>query len=386
MYNSFFILTFVKIIKPYMNSIKYKNKEYKSGDSIIFSINDSIIRGKLIISKDNIESSSYLSAHVCHNNEQYDGSAASDKLGYKYSWSFSICKTDADIFEGSDVRIMSHDIIGEDKENYEISDELSHFLSTQELEVISLFFERENIFPKYNKIEISEKSGYVKLTDTIKDRFVDIKFGRFLTSLNKEIEIINYTNKDIENFYNNFLVFQKNSYIEVVELKGEDLLDAYRLENYLHTKSSLAGSCMTNKTNNLKLYTSNPEIISLLVIKTFDKIAGRCLIWNTSDGKMMDKRYTCSDWVNSKFDRIMKEKGYICTSSLDNYPICKKINIKLNNYEFEKYPYLDTFKFFDKNTGLITNALNEDLSLDRTKEDREIFIQLTTTNGGYHEL
>ena len=47
---------------------------------------------------------------------------------------------------------------------------------------------------------------------------------------------------------------------------------------------------------------------------------------------------------------------------------------------------LDTFKFFDKNTGLITNALNEDLSLDRTKEDREIFIQLTTTNGEYHEL
>jgi hypothetical protein len=369
-----------------MNSIKYKNKEYKTGESIIFNINDSIIRGKLNISKDSIESSSYLSAHVCHNNNSYDGSQSNEMFGYKYSWSFSICKTDTDVFSGSDVRIISHDIIGEDKENYEISDEISHFLSTQELEVVSLFFERDSIFPKYNKIEISEKSGYVKLIDTIKNRFVDIKFGRFLTTLNKEIEILRYTNKDIEKFYNNFLAYQKNAYIEVVELKGKDLLEAYKLENYLHAKSSLAGSCMTDKTDILKLYTSNPEIISLLAIKTFGKIAGRCLIWNTSEGKIMDKRYTCSDWVNSKFDKIMKEDGYICNSTLDNYPICKKINIQLDNYDLEKYPYLDTFKFFDKNTGLITNALNEDLSLDRTKEDREIFIQLTTTNGEYHEL
>lgn len=369
-----------------MSCIKYKNKEYKSGDSIIFSINDSIMCGKLIMSRDNIESSSYLSAFVCHNHESYEGSSAPDKLGYKYSWSFSICKTDADIFSGSDVRIISHDIDCEDKENYEISDELSQFLSTQELEVISMFFQKSNIFPKYNKIEISEKSGYVKLTDTIKNIFVDIRFGRFLTSLNKQIDILGYTNKDIERFYNNFLVFQKNAYIEVVELKGDDLLEAYKLENYLHAKSTLAGSCMTDKTNNLKLYTSNPDIISLLAIKTFGKIAGRCLIWNTSEGKIMDKRYTCSDWVNSKFDRIMRENGYICNSSLEDFPNSKKINIQLDNYGFERYPYVDTFKFFDKNTGLITNALNEDLSVERTTKDKETFIQLTTTNGSYHEL
>jgi len=368
-----------------MNSIKYKNKEYKSGDSIIFTINDSIIRGKLHINKDENDRP-YLSAHVCHNNESADGSTAPDKFGYKYSWSFSICKTAEDPFDGSDVRIISHDIIGENKENYEISDELSHFISTQEMEVLSMFFERDTIFPNYNKIEISEKVGYVKLTDTTKDRFVDIKFGRFLTSLNKEVKVLGYTNKEIENLYNNFLVFQKNSYIEVVELKGEYLLDAYRSENYLLVKSSLAGSCMTDKTDYLKLYTSNPEIISLLAIKTFGKIAGRCLIWNTSEGKIMDKRYTCSDWVNSKFEKIMRENGYICNSSLEDYPSCKKINIQLDNYDLENYPYVDTFRFFNKNTGLITNALNEDLSLNRTKEDIETFIQLTTTNGEYYKL
>jgi hypothetical protein len=40
------------------------------------------------------------------------------------------------------------------------------------------------------------------------------------------------------------------------------------------------------------IYTDNPEIVSMLVIKTYGKIAGRCLIWTTECGKSTDKRYT----------------------------------------------------------------------------------------------
>jgi hypothetical protein len=42
---------------------------------------------------------------------------------------------------------------------------------------------------------------------------------------------------------------------------------------------------MNNRLSYFDIYTDNPEIVSMLVIKTYGKIAGRCLIWTTECGK-----------------------------------------------------------------------------------------------------
>lgn len=367
-------------------SFKYNGKEYKSEDSVIFKINDIIVRGKLYINSNN---DGYINAFVCHNNKSFDGSNLADRLGYKYSWSFYISTKDKDIFDGSDVRILCPDIDVEDKENCKISKKLKLYLETQNLESVTCFFERGSIFKQYNKIEISDKTGYVKLTNTIKNRFVDIKFGRFLTSLFKEVKTtydidLGFVNKDIEKFYNRFVAYQSNTYTEILELKGDDILEGYKSENYLLDKSTLGGSCMSDKLDHIKLYTLNPNIVSLLVIKTFGKIAGRCFIWNTSKGKLMDKRYTCFDWVNSKFETILKDNNYICQSTLESYPACEKIDIQLDNTDVDKYPYLDTFKYLNKEKGLITNTINEDMNAERTTEENSKFIILSRTTGDYY--
>jgi hypothetical protein len=375
-----------------MNSFTYKDIEYKSGDAIIFKINGVVIRGKLYVKKHQ-KSENYVNAYVCHNNEIFDGECASDKFGYDYSWSFLFDLNDTDPFSGSDVIILCHDIESNKKENFQVSDEFENFLSTKELELISLLLERECIFKQYNKFEISEKTGYIKLTDTDKNRFVDIKFGRFLTTLFTTFKDLYkfeiYTNRDIENFYNSFVSFQSDSCIELVELKGDEIIEAYKSENYLYKKSSLGGSCMTDNTDYLKLYTSNPDIVSLLAIKTYGKIVGRCLIWNTNQGRIMDKRYTCFDWVNSKFETIIEKSNYICCSTLEDYPNGQnKIDIKLENFEELKdikYPYLDTFKYFNTVQGFLTNTINEDMQAS-TEQEKKDFLILTRTDGGTYTI
>lgn len=373
-----------------MDSFKYKEREYKTGDNIIFKIDNVIVRGKLYITpRESYESKNWINAFVCHNNKKFDGSYTSNKFDYKYSWSFTIDLRDINPFDGSDVEIICPDIDVADKENFKVTKKLKLYLETQELELVSSFFERESIFKQYNKIEISEKTGYVKLTDTTKNRFVDIKFGRFLTSLFKEIKDVydidlGFNNKDVERFYNFFVAYQTNTHTEVLELKGDEIIEGYKSENYLFSKSSLGGSCMTGKLDNIKLYTLNPNIVSLLVIKTFGKIVGRCFIWNTNQGKVMDKRYTCFDWVNSKFDTILKKNNYICQSSLEDFPTCKKIDIQLDNIDVDKYPYIDTFRFFNKEKGFLTNAINEDMEAKKTIEENLAFIQLTRTTGDYY--
>ena len=369
-----------------MNCIKYKGKEYKTGDAIIFKIDNIIVRGKLYITPSS--SKTWINAYVCHNNKKFDGSIASEKFGYTYSWSFTVDLRDRDPFDGSDVQIICPDIDVDDKENFKITKKLKLYLETQELELVASFFERGTIFKQYNKIEMSEKTGYVKLTNTDKNRFVDIKFGRFLTSLFKEIKDVygiefGFVNKDVEKFYNCFVAYQTNTSTEILELKGDDILEAYKQENYLLVKSSLGGSCMSDKLDNIKLYTLNPNVVSLLVIKTFGKIVGRCFIWNTNQGKVMDKQYTCFDWVNSKFDTILKKNNYICQSTLEDYPNCKKIDIQLENIDVDKYPYIDTFRFLNRKKGLLTNAFNEDMEYKRTKEEYLDFIQLSRTTGDY---
>jgi hypothetical protein len=97
----------------------------------------------------------------------------------------------------------------------------------------------------------------------------------------------------------------------------------------------------------------------------------------------MDKQYTCFDWVNSKFDTILKENNYICQSTLEDYPTCKKIDIQLDNIDVDKYPYIDTFRFLNREKGFLTNAFNEDMEYKRTKEEYLAFIQLSRTTGDY---
>ena len=47
-------------------------------------------------------------------------------------------------------------------------------------------------------------------------------------------------------------------------------------------------------------------------------------------------------------EKEQKENKYLSESKLEEYPNCTKIDIKLDDTNFDKYPYLDTFRLFSR--------------------------------------
>lgn len=131
---------------------------------------------------------------------------------------------------------------------------------------------------------------------------------------------------------------------------------------------------MNNKESFLNIYVENPESVSMIVIKTFDRIVGRCLLWNTTCGqKLMDKRYTYADWVNSKFDEIRESNNYL------NFDDQSKLTVKVNKgtrTNINEYPYIDTFRMFNTEDDTLSNLISGN-------DNRQDFIVLSRTDGGY---
>jgi hypothetical protein len=308
--------------------------------------------------------------YICHNNSNFSGSKAPDLLGYVYSW----------IFYKEDNRFSDQvEILGiynkPKKDAYFISDELSSFLNKVELPAHTLSF--IDIMPEYKRFEVSENKGLVKLTN-LKDKKVEIKFGRFINSFLTQIKEtpyrVDFDNIKVENLHNKYLSLQKGEILTVEILSGNDILYAYNSNNYYITKQcNLVGSCMSNKFNYLKMYINNADTIKLVCIKTFNRVIGRALLWTTNDGtQILDKQYVAEDWLYQKYLDICKENGYLLYNQIE-----KNYDITVNLSEVEEFPYLDTFMYckYDK---------NENSKLSNYSPIGNYFI-FRSTIGGYEE-
>ena len=314
----------------------YKGIEYKPGSRVIANVDGMQIEGKI-----QQEDPYY---YICHNEPEKSGNCASDRLGYNYSWAFKQ-EYDGTLTDG--VVILGINGVENLKDKFEISEKLITFFQTKRIDILSI--EDKRMFPDYNKFDVSETKGMVKLSNSEKNRSTDLKFGRFLNSFYKQytdtfkIESL-FDNKKIEKTHNDYVSYQTGDHIKVEYLTGKQILEGYKRENYQASKSSLGGSCMTDKLDYLGLYTKNPDKISMVAIKMFDKIVGRCLVWTTNCGqKIMDKPYICDEWVLSKFDEVREKEGYLSFQDVINSSM--KLFIDLDTTNIEEWPYLDTFMY-----------------------------------------
>lgn len=336
-------------------TLTYNGVEYKSGDKIFATISGELVFGKLYI-----ENSTR--CYVCHNVPNKSGTTSPDLLGFSYSWYFHKYS-----YKGEDGKDLLSDTVvllgTDDSESglrkFVVHDKLNDFLYNQKIP--TAFLERDNIFKEYDEFSYSDTTGMIKMTGNsmkfgiIKGRkSIEIKFGRFLTAYQNDIKKImdgKYDLKlgiqDIENKHNNYLSYQKGDYVKVEIVSGEKLLDAYKRENYAINKSSLAGSCMTDQLEFLKVYSQNPDTVQMLVVKMFDKVAGRALLFKTKCGKtIMERAYICDEWVNNKISEIFKEGKYERPFGASGD---EKFEINLNIEGINAWPYLDSFYFMVKN-------------------------------------
>lgn len=199
------------------------------------------------------------------------------------------------------------------------------------------------------------------------------KPGRIARMLIPRERLSTFSDSDFEKFAN--LVKSTNALTRATfeTVKGDDIRRLYDESMYVtEQNSSLTQSCMrySKCRRYFGVYTQNPDIISMLVLQDNDtaKIHGRALLWNIPgfNTTIMDRIYG-PDSVQAAFREYAKSKGWIyraynsfeyeTTFIHNNEVIYLDICVKLPNYQFDYYPYLDTMKFFDRKNGTFSNRV-----------------------------
>lgn len=226
----------------------------------------------------------------------------------------------------------------------------------------------------------------------------EIRVGKIVRSLIK-LSGESFTEKQIEEFVNKFkaVMDSKGSFDRFETVSGKDILKYYNINNYADfDEGQLGHSCLNNKPYEIfDMYVMNPNVVKLVILKApgSDKIIGRALLWQTNEGLFMDRIYTSKDSDVALFkmyaDSIGAWSKELQTSSykyredfhywfnIQRNGEMKEGNmtIQLDDYSFTKYPYLDTFCYYNRETGQLCN--------DRFEIDADILV--CNTDGGYKE-
>jgi hypothetical protein len=212
----------------------------------------------------------------------------------------------------------------------------------------------------------------------------EIQIGRFVTKvLQKTTNPLNKIDQnDINDFVDKFKAYRdfqtaKKDKFEVVS--GEDIRKWYDESNYEDAAYHLSNSCMRYERcqDYLDIYTENTGQVSMVIMKGTnpDKIIGRALIWKLKNGETyLDRPYANNDEDVNLFKEWAKNKGYKIYG--DGY---QHKEVTLSKCYFEYYPYMDTFKYLNREEKL--------LSTDGNKfEDRNPnWIRLESTGGDFEE-
>ena len=204
-----------------------------------------------------------------------------------------------------------------------------------------------------------------------------------------------YSNKEVEEFTN---LFKKigDTDSEFVLVEGKDIKHWYNVNQYEADSGELGNSCMrySRCSNYLKIYSENPEVCRLLILKNADgdKIKGRVLIWKIKEIDIenveyyMDRIYAIDDATKLMFEQYADKQGWLkrLTSRYGDSKDFKlgeeeyedvRATVELKSSEFDEYPYMDTFKRLKRSKNLL---INDD-------EDEEGCYIMTHTDGTYED-
>jgi len=185
-----------------------------------------------------------------------------------------------------------------------------------------------------------------------------------------------FTQKDIENFVNDFKAELKKSFVNIKLVEGEEIRYWYLDSRYAGSHGDVNSSCMRHKNAQpfFDIYCNNPDKCKLAVYLTDDnkKLLGRALVWwgmRKPTGRVyMDRIYTINDadkklfmdyavsnkWLH-KAQQVMGNPAYID----EGKTIYSSVAIQLKPQMYKYYPSLDTLSYYTPSTGRLgSNAGN----------------------------
>lgn len=172
---------------------------------------------------------------------------------------------------------------------------------------------------------------------------------------------------EIEHFTTQFLSITDPPVYRMLVVKGTDIAKYYDHANYFEQKGSLGGSCMKAVNERFfDIYVNNPDFINMLVmLNQNDKVMGRAVLWLGKDFKVLDRVYVCNDLYIKYFKSWAQENSCYYKEynnwytpkhmMLGDESVFADFEIKLNVSKFDKYPYLDSFKWLNTKTNKISN-------------------------------
>jgi len=201
---------------------------------------------------------------------------------------------------------------------------------------------------------------------------------RILTERNIKVNDI-----DLEVFVNYWKAyFIDKDKIKIKIVSGEDIRYWYDEKNYHFGSkgSTLGNSCMSSEKcqSFFDIYVKNPEVCQMVIVTDLhDKLIARSLLWTTTKNKkFLDRTYYMNQgieklmikWARQNIDNLITYESYLQSLGEVN------IKVKLKEWKFEQYPFLDTLNKLNWKTGEIANSIN-------WNEKKEPTIYLSTTSG-----
>jgi hypothetical protein len=197
-----------------------------------------------------------------------------------------------------------------------------------------------------------------------------LKIGKFVTAMFTKGGI-DFKPTDIEDFVNKYksvITQMRDKFNNFKIVKGKDIRNSYLVDNYLNTNGSLGNSCMRyDKCQKfLDIYVENPDKVSLVILEKEGKITGRAILWtDDKDRKVMDRIYTNNSADEQLFKDFAKANNFWYKKDQNMYedtPFIgpngeeeRNITIQLDEVDHNYYPYMDSMKFYNPNTGILTN-------------------------------
>jgi hypothetical protein len=195
-----------------------------------------------------------------------------------------------------------------------------------------------------------------------------IKPGGFISKVFKNINP-----KDVEIFSNVFRAESNKPSFEFKVVSGPDIKKYYHHSKHVSDYGSLGVSCMRYDRcqKYFQIYTQNPNTISMLVmLNDSDEVLGRSLLWQFDGNKLMDRIYTINDehlqfyfkkWADENDFLNRRQQNWYNSIQFQKSGITHevKLQVQLENFDFDYYPYMDTFRFLNTETGVLSNFLPE---------------------------
>lgn len=184
---------------------------------------------------------------------------------------------------------------------------------------------------------------------------------------------------------------------DLVLVEGEDIRYWYDRRHYYTCEGSLGNSCMRYEecASYFDIYVDHAKML----ISTKDGLlTGRAIVWKIGEDVIMDRVYTCYDYLYDCFASYAKERGWWIreTNSLLStgdqqtwlnpnnkyaYDLTTVFTLNLNK-SYDHFPYMDSFRYYNDTEHILSTSPEYDWSLDSTDGEMHSYTEITCNNCG----